>query len=323
VDIIGYIRELLSGHDCVIIPDFGAFIGNYASARLDSATNTFFPPSKKISFNVNLTHNDGLLIGRISALSGLNYSDARDLVEEFVKDTRKKISRGERVSFSEIGSFTHNNEGNIQFEPDVHANYLLDSYGLDSFQFNPLEKYDVRKKILKQAEPVRNTSTRKILWRAAVIVPILGILVAIPFTTDIFRAKTQQTNLNPLASIEFENNRQAIDKTTVDSTLVLKPADAPVLTPATAEISQPAEVKTIPSENHAGYSIIAGSFKSRANANYLAKKLEADGYQPEIVDGPNGFLRVSVKTLPSLSEATETQENIARNYPGTWIAIVK
>jgi hypothetical protein len=106
VDISGYIRELLSGHDCVIIPEFGAFIGNYASARLDSATNTFYPPSKKISFNVNLTHNDGLLIGRISSKSGLNYSDARDLVEEFVKETRKKISHGERVTFSDIGSFT-------------------------------------------------------------------------------------------------------------------------------------------------------------------------------------------------------------------------
>ncbi len=323
MDISGYIRELLSGHDCVIIPEFGAFIGNYASARLDSATNTFYPPSKKISFNVNLTHNDGLLIGRISSRSGLNYSDARDLVEVFVKDTRKKISHGERVTFSDIGSFTCNNEGNIQFEPDIHANYLLDSYGLDSFQFNPLEKYDVRKKILKQAAPVRNTSTRKILWRAAVIVPILGILVAVPFTTDIFRTKTQQTNLNPLASIEFENNRQAIDKTTADSASVLKPVDTPVVTPAQAETSQPAEIKTIPAENQAVYSIIAGSFKSRANATFLAKKLETDGYKPEIVSGPNGFLRVSVKTCQTLSEATVAQENIAGNYPGSWIAIIK
>ena len=323
MDITAYIRELLFGHDCVIIPEFGAFIGNYASARIDSASNTFYPPSKKISFNVNLTHNDGLLIGSISAHSGLNYSDARNLVEEFVKDTRKKLSSGERVTFHNIGSFTRNHEENIQFEPDIYANYLLDSYGLDSFQFNPLEKYDVRKKISRQPEPVRNTSARKILWRAAVIVPILGILIAVPFTTDIFKAKTQQTNLNPLANIEFENNKQAIDKKTADSTLVLNGAESTLPAQVPEVISQPAEIKIIQPVSQNEYSLIAGSFKSHANAALLAKKLESDGYKPEIVSGPNGFLRVSVKSCTTFSEATEAQENVARNYPGTWITRIK
>ncbi len=66
MDITAFIRELLFGHDCVIVPGFGGFIGNYTPARIDKSTSTFYPPVKQISFNRNLNHNDGLLVGRIS-----------------------------------------------------------------------------------------------------------------------------------------------------------------------------------------------------------------------------------------------------------------
>jgi len=61
--------------DC---PGFGGFIGNYTPARIDKSTGTFYPPVKQISFNRNLNHNDGLLIGRISMSSKINYGDARN-----------------------------------------------------------------------------------------------------------------------------------------------------------------------------------------------------------------------------------------------------
>ena len=69
MDITAFIRELLFGHDCVIIPGFGGFIGNYNPAHIDKNSGTFYPPVKQISFNRNLNHNDGLLVGRISGSS--------------------------------------------------------------------------------------------------------------------------------------------------------------------------------------------------------------------------------------------------------------
>ena len=91
VDITAFIRELLFGHDCVIVPGFGGFIGNYTPAKIDKNTGTFYPPVKQISFNRNLNHNDGLLIGRISVSSGINYGDTRSLVEDFVAGVRKNL----------------------------------------------------------------------------------------------------------------------------------------------------------------------------------------------------------------------------------------
>ena len=94
MDITAYIRELLFSHDCVIIPGFGGFIGNYSPARIDKSSSTFHPPVKQISFNRNLNHNDGLLIGKISESSGLNYGDARNIVDEFVNNVRKRLEKG-------------------------------------------------------------------------------------------------------------------------------------------------------------------------------------------------------------------------------------
>ena len=102
MDVTAIIRELLFGHDCVIVPGFGGFIGNYAPARIDRSTDTFYPPVKKISFNRNLNHNDGLLVGRISDCEKINYGDARNLVEEFVTGLRRKLEKGEKVVFDNI-----------------------------------------------------------------------------------------------------------------------------------------------------------------------------------------------------------------------------
>jgi nucleoid DNA-binding protein len=310
LDITAYIRELLFGHDCVIIPGFGGFIGNYTPARIDKSDNTFHPPVKKISFNRNLNHNDGLLIGRISESAKLNYADARNIVDEFARDLSARLAHGEKIVFDHIGSFVNNHEGNTQFEPDREANYHLNSYGLTTFRFMPLEGYDVRKRITRHIDkdPARQASIRKYLWRAAVIIPLLGVMVAVPLKTDLFKTKVQSTNLNPLASVELESNRTAVEK-------IVKPDSLPPVISfvknenASVTVSPPAEE----------FSIIAGSFKSEENAAVMIKKLTEEGYSPELINGPNGFFRVSAIKCGSLSEAIQKKDSIGRKYSGTWI----
>ena len=61
-----YISELLFLHDCVIIPNFGGFVSNKQSAKLNRVNGVLSPPTKQILFNKNLTTNDGLLISHIA-----------------------------------------------------------------------------------------------------------------------------------------------------------------------------------------------------------------------------------------------------------------
>jgi len=312
MDITAFIRELLFSHDCVIIPGFGGFIGNYTPSRIDKESSTFYPPVKQVSFNRNLNHNDGLLIGKISGSAKIAYGDARNIVEEFSASLRRKLERGEKVTFDNIGSFTNNQEGNVQFEPDRSVNYHLDSYGLDSFQFFPLEGYDVRRRVTRRIDkgPVLHSTMKKVLWRTVVIVPLLAVLVAIPvFRPDIFRSKVEKSNLNPLAAAEFENNKKAVDETVI------------TIPPAVEENTiQPVAVTPQPVVGQEyNYCLITGSFKLMENAERQADMLRQDGFIPEIVNGPNGFYRVSAMKFTSLGQALEKKNTLAGKYKGIWV----
>jgi hypothetical protein len=307
LDTKAFIRELLFGHDCVIIPGFGGFIGNFSPARVDENSGTFYPPVKKISFNRNLNHNDGLLISRISQSTGVNYGDARRMVEEFVTELTLRLAKGERVVFDHIGSFVNNHENNVLFEPEANINYHTGSFGLESFQWFPVREYDVRKRVIRHInkDPLRNRSIRKNLWRAAVLIPVLVLLIAVPLKTDRFKARVEATSLNPLVTAEFENNRKAIDEAVVivpDSTVSAKPEAPPVMV----------------EEQH--YSIITGSFKSEGNALSHVKSLKADGFEPEIHQASNGFFRVTAMTCSNMETALSTRDSISRKFPGAWIS---
>ncbi|MFA5818653.1 MAG: SPOR domain-containing protein [Bacteroidales bacterium] len=317
VDITAFIRELLFGHDCVIIPGFGGFIGNYTPAHIDKSTGTFYPPVKQISFNRNLNHNDGLLVGRISGSSNINYGDARNLVEEFVGELCRKLERGEKVVFDNIGSFVNNQEGNVQFEPDRNANYHLDSYGLESFQCLPLEGYDVRKRIIRHVgkDSVKQTSIRKILWRAAVIIPLLSVLVAVSLKTDLFKTKIETTSMNPLVAAEFEHNKKAVDEGIKDESANIEENIKPI-----SEIPAAPEVVVPVAADVNAYYLITGSFKSEKNAVSQENMLKAEGFTPEIVAAPNGFYRVSAMMCTDLNTALTKKDSISKKFPGTWVS---
>jgi len=326
LDITPFIRELLFGHDCVIIPGFGGFIGNYTPARIDRNSSTFYPPVKQISFNRNLNHNDGLLIGRVSESVGLNYGDTRNIVEEFVSGLRKKLERGELVVFDNIGSFVNNQEGNIQFEPAPDANYHLDSYGLRSFQCMPIEEYDVRKRIARHIdkEPVRHSSFKKVLWRTAIIVPLLAVLAVIPFRTDIFKSKVEATTMNPLATAELENNKKAVDENLLTGKANNNEVPGTVSDNPVIPDTKPLVETVVPvSTNEEIYLMITGSFKSEQNAMAFSEKLKKEGYSPEILPASNGFYRVGAMRCSTLETALKMKNSLSVRYPGTWFRKVK
>ena len=327
MDVSAVIKELLFSHDCVILPGFGGFIGNYSPARIDKSTNTLHPPVKLISFNRNLNHNDGLLIDRISALEGTDYNHARYIVEDFVAGIKKQLSRGEKVVFDGIGTFMNNSEGNVQFEPDKYVNFDLNSYGLTSFQFPLLEDFDVRRRVFKELhkETSGNSKFQKYLWRAAVIIPLAGALAALPLFTDIFKTRVQVTSLNPLVKTspdsvgknitsEKGDTPESINTAKENSSDVisLQHAREPVTTLQSVQASVQEE-----------YGIIAGSFKSESNALTLIKKLSAEGYAPEMIKAPNGFFRVSAVKCSTLSEALSKRDDLSLKYPGAWVYKIK
>ncbi|MGE5349156.1 MAG: SPOR domain-containing protein [Actinomycetota bacterium] len=377
-DISGQIRELLFRHDCVIIPGFGAFIGNYFPARVDRKEGLFEPPSRKITFNRHLTGNDGLLIGHVSSVMGVGYGEARDIVNEWSGEMRSRIMADHPVTIDHLGTFSLNYDRAIVFEPDLSVNYLLTSYGLSAYHRKPVSGFDVRKMAIERRhEPaVSEPSVRSLLFRAAVIIPVLVALALVPFNDRIFKSNVEESNLNPLARVELEYNREQIDadRSATDFTVTetLTPDSAgpgetdaghatagpgetdaghatagpgetdaghatagPTVTgtnpSATGSISEKKTVSDTPAPVSAirrnvavvveeyRYMVIIGSFKGEDNALTMVDKLRRLGYDPEMTGGPDGFLRVSAHSYPTLEEAKVVLDRLRKDYPGAWV----
>ncbi|MCX6287107.1 MAG: SPOR domain-containing protein [Bacteroidetes bacterium] len=179
MDVRIIIARLLEEHDCVILPGFGGFIGNYAPARIDPASHSFVPPSKKILFNINLKQNDGLLCNRIVTDKGVSYADALAMVNELVTNIRHHLKSGKSFIIPEVGRLFAGREGTLQFEQEKGSNLLPDAFGLQTFVSPPVSRnsYSDRFEKVLVTQQRDNSSPRRqfprsLKWAAMLAIPI-------------------------------------------------------------------------------------------------------------------------------------------------------
>ena len=308
IDITAHIRELLFRHDCVILPSFGGFIGNYRPARIDRSSSTFSPPVKAISFNRNLTHNDGLLIGKISEERNIGYADSRRIVEDFVDSIITRLNRGERVAFERIGYFQLNDEGNTEFEPDRDENFLLDSYGLGSFRREAVHAFSPSGRISRDMDPVRS-SARKMAWRAAIAVPLLAAMIFVPLKTDLF---TGRASMNPISGLELPDTEIVITDTETETPVIEETKET---TPAIVEETEVIAEST----SSVIFQIVAGSFQSHENARRMVDEAISAGYRATLSENESGYYRVILDSFNSREDALKLREQARAVYSDCWL----
>ena len=133
-----HISKLLFDHDCVTIPGFGSFLGNYKSAQYDFKEQKFYPPTKKVSFNSQIKDNDGLLAREISKDLNLSYEEAVKKIHYAVLSWTKKI-KSETLVLKNIGELYLNGEDKIIFIPSNEFNHLKESFGLSPIFISQIE----------------------------------------------------------------------------------------------------------------------------------------------------------------------------------------
>jgi len=128
-----YISDLLYRYECVTVPNFGAFLTQRKGAQVHHSTNAFYPPTKELLFNSQLTSNDGLLVKYIADVTKEDYESTLQKVQLEVDAWKKQLENSEIISLENIGDLALNVEGKMQFEPSYQLNYLTSSFGLSSF----------------------------------------------------------------------------------------------------------------------------------------------------------------------------------------------
>ena len=258
-----YISDLLYRYECVTIPEFGAFLTQRASATIDDNTNTFYAPSKSISFNEQIQTNDGLLAHYIADIEKIPFEAATKKIEKRVKLLKSYLTQGETLTFKNIGDIVLNKEGKILFDPTYQLNYLTDSFGLSQLVSPNITRVVYKKEVedIEKVVPITITTekrkSRPYLKYAAVALIALTLagLGGSKFYVDDIK------NHNQLAQEEAEN---IMDTKIQQATFNLNPIPAITLNV---------------SKQTGNYHVVAGAFRVEENCNKKIKQLRAKGYK--------------------------------------------
>ncbi|RSK25210.1 HU domain-containing protein [Hymenobacter metallilatus] len=199
-----HIRTLLRNHDCVIIPDFGGLIADYAPAQIHPVRHTLAPPAKRVAFNQSLTRNDGLLVDALSAQLNISTAQARQLVREAVLRMEQELESGLRTELSGVGVFRRAPGRGLEFEYTGAQNLLNASFGLPELVSRPVRATDaLLARERPSAAPMLAASRSKKVaraFRAVSTVAIAGlVLSANYFFADMFGYLPEQLRL-PITS---------------------------------------------------------------------------------------------------------------------------
>ena len=121
-----HISELLHDNDCVIVPKMGGFLSSQpfsGNHTFKLSSGTF---SKKISFNVLLNYNDGLLANHMVKHSKLSYDEALLEIEKFVDEIHHVTDSGGKFKIDQVGILYKDAERNIQIEPFMNLDHPTD-----------------------------------------------------------------------------------------------------------------------------------------------------------------------------------------------------
>jgi cell division septation protein DedD len=305
-----YISELLFLHDCVILPNFGGFVGNPQSAKLNKTTGMLSPPSKQILFNANLKTNDGLLITHISNEEGITQKVAKTEVENYATKITDKLTKSKVLHIDKIGLFTLGREGNIIFLQDSVNNYSLDSFGMKATHNKSVVRETIiEEKVAATIQTIRTQSNnpKAFLRAAAVIIPLIALsYISITQQDKINTVYTQMASLNP-----FENSIIAEPVTKVIPEVEIEVEATPIVEIIEEEIAPIIIPQTT-------YYIIAGAFSEKKNAHKMLAKLKKWDYNTELVPGGN-LLRVSYNSFTNKADALIALHEIKQENSAAWL----
>ena len=310
-----YISDLLYSYECVTVPNFGAFLTQRKGAQVHHTTNAFYPPTKVVSFNAQLSSNDGLLVKHIADVTGEEYESTLQKVLTKVSQWKQELENSAIVSLENVGDLSLNVEGNIQFEPSYHLNYLTSSFGLSSFVSSEISR--VITEVTEETIPVIQQEEPKIIplavteernrfhfpWKYAAAATII-------FSVGIFGFKEYQSQQQV---VEQSKAQESINAYIQQATFFgNSPVELPSITLQVAKEIQ-------------NYHVVAGAFRIEENAHTKVAELQANGFDAALL-GKNkyGLHQVSYASFASRTEATNELLKIKRTVaPEAWLLVTE
>ncbi|MFT6192193.1 SPOR domain-containing protein [Polaribacter sp.] len=296
-----YISDLLYRYECVIVPEFGGFVTNKIGAKINESNDTFYPPSKQITFNSHLNINDGLLANYIASLENISFEEASKAVTLAVITWQHELQT-KPVEIGSIGVLALNEKGQIIFEPNNKVNYLTESFGLSRLASSSINSY---KKVVKPLIPIVKKQDEKGIPTFIKYAATAAILLTLGFVGNNIYKQVEQKEILATQEIALEKKIQA----------------------ATFVISNPLPtiqlnaVKTSTKHFH----VVAGAFQFPENASKKVSQLKEQGYNASIL-GVNkwGLTEVAFSSFSDRNDAINNLYKIQNTVSeDAWLLVKK
>lgn len=295
-----YITDLLYRHDCVIVPDFGGFVTNRIGSKIDNETFSFTAPTKQISFNSLLKHNDGLLANYIAATENISFEKATTAISLSVIKWQNELQSKE-VTIDNLGKLKLSATNKIIFEPNLKVNFLTSSFGLSAVTSPEIIR--TNKKIIPLNTVKSNNETKKSLPTFIKVAATAAILLTLSYAGYNGYQVNKQTEVLALQEQEIQKKIQS----------------------ATFVISNPLPTISlnVAKKTEEKYHVIAGAFQIKENAEKKVSQLISKGYNAKIIGINNwGLTQVSFHSFSDRNEATNFLYRIQKTVSkDAWLLI--
>ena len=321
ISIIEHIEYLIRHHNCVVIPQWGAFIAQYSPSLLQAGTNKIIKPKRTIAFNASIDHNDGLLANSLVRRHGISYDKALKLITDSVSLYKRQLQNGDEVSFGRIGYFALNSNGSAEFTPFYQSNSNDEYFGLKSIAFKPLvnDNYELRTRAIEAnnssetrsqvaPSPTRNRFAYRSLQVAASIAIILGIafIASTPIAVD--RSQQNYASLN-VPTVKKPNTAQVFT-TTQSFETTGKEANS-------LDSDHPSKAATETQESGKYYLVISTFTSQQKAQQYIASHTDIQGVAKIRCKG-NQY-RVYIKRSNDYAALYHEAINLPAKYGNGWV----
>lgn len=316
-----HIAYLITRHDCVIVPGFGAFVSLYEPAYFDESRECFHAPRRHTVFNSDIAHNDAMIAASIARRESISYDRAAEFVGNQVDQWRRTLSSEGRLVFDGLGRFTTGDDGQLVFDPEqtgAFSNVFLT--GLPALSFTPA----VPAANISAAPPRRLRKFSKELLRAAASIAIIVSVLAAVFSSFISpQSPYYYASLLPAkASLEHEvlQDRPITQPYGAELRIAIRPAETP--TPPLQVENPGAAVATI-HDHTARYLLIVASLASSSETNRYLDSLEPAQRELMNVIRSDGRYRVYAAAGHSFHDADMIRKSgeFSSRYPDAWIYV--
>ncbi len=328
-ELIRHIEALLQEYDCVIIPGFGGFIASYSPARWVESENLYLPPARRVGFNAQLTHNDGLLVQSYMKHGSNSFAAATDKMAQDVAALKQALHEKGEARIGGLGQLKMNLGNTCLFEPDENGLTTPDLYGLDAFRIEKLQPSVTGTAMKQPLERNGRTPAKRIpmhqRWLpntvAAAAAVIAFFILSVPIENTYIETGSYAT-LSPVATIGMHPaaNAGASRTAAMEAQQPMPPKTVRTeKVPAATARLETGKKATATGEKQ--YHIIIASASNRQTAEKIMDECAQMGYtQLSILEG-DGRMRVCLMSFPKKHEAYGALQRIKGKTPfkDAWI----